>query len=544
MPKEGRVSGASVRIADFFARTAGAQPGLLRHAPRDLARYVSIGSMIASVATLASISAFIALQALAEINTLPAVVVSLLWGILVLGIERTLVVTSTRRRSAKSTTLWAIPKLALGVVLGVSISVPLVLQIFNSEIESEVQISRLEAVQENRAQLGSEYDRRMSTLEEEESRLQSIVAGSAPVQVDDDPEVSRLRRQVEAAQSSLDDAESNVICELDGTCGSGSKGIGPAYREKVDLRDRRRSELQTLQRDLASAEAAAKQRIAANGQQRQEAAAADLARVRDQLASLRAEQDDALASSVGAEDANGRIIERLSALGRISQDQPVAGLAAWSLVLLFGSVALLPIGAKLASDLGPQSTYERLVRSVEEDALDTALRRQDAQHQLAIFEDQLQLQTQRDLIMKRAEVAAELPPSMLSPGRETLFASSPSVEPVRRWSPIGAATAGSLSILGSILGLVLNPGSFDALYVVPLTLGAASIFGSYIISDLRSRYLARMHRRLEAARIEFALRRPHRDELAVLADDRETLRRTGDNALCAQFAELIEAATK
>ncbi|OXM51630.1 hypothetical protein [Amycolatopsis alba] len=73
-------------------------------------------------------------------------------------------------------------------------------------------------------------------LREERAELKALLEQKPP-NPEADAEAVRLTRQVTETSDELRRAEQQVLCELDGTCGTGVRGRGLAYYMKVEYRD-------------------------------------------------------------------------------------------------------------------------------------------------------------------------------------------------------------------------------------------------------------------------------------------------------------------
>jgi hypothetical protein len=79
-----------------------------------------------------------------------------------------------------------------------------------------------------------EHDLRQ--LRDERADLQSVLDRPSP-DAAEDAEAARLERQVTVTEDELRRADHEMLCELDGTCGTKVPGPGLAYQEKAEYRD-------------------------------------------------------------------------------------------------------------------------------------------------------------------------------------------------------------------------------------------------------------------------------------------------------------------
>ena len=292
-----------------------------------------------------------------------------LWGLLILNLDRMLVVSMVRRPGIWPNIATAVPRVILALLIGTVISLPLVLRIFEPEINAELQVMRNEAL--GAAQTRIQQNPRFAEipqLEAEEKRLQGIVSGQTPEDVTDDPDVKKIQDQLTAKEAEFRQAENDIICENDGTCGTGKVGRGPSYREKLDRKNRLEGERNALQSQLNVAQDAARRRLQSGSQQAQGAAKTELDRVQKDLDARRAEQAFETDKSRAAEVQDDGLLARIEALDRLSTGRPTMWLAHLTLILMFVCIELLPVLAKMMSVTGPKSRYEELVEMRDADA--------------------------------------------------------------------------------------------------------------------------------------------------------------------------------
>ncbi len=362
------------RQRNWLTRLAGADEEILSRAPADRPKFVSMGAVLIGTAAVAATSAAFAMNTAVKLTPVPAILVGLLWGLVILNLDRMLVVSMPTTAGVRRTLVTAIPRVALAAVIGAIISMPLVLRIFEYEINAELEKMRAESL--SAAQVALNNDVRFAAipqLEQEESRLIGLASGQSRGDVADDPEVKRLREAVAAKEKEFTDTENALICERGGaTCGSGVPGAGPIYDELVTKLNRLRGERDQLRVDLTAATTAAQQRVDSASQQQVQVAQGDLKRVQDQLATLRADKKAAEDDVKAAEQANEGLLVRLEALDRISRGNWMMLAAHGALFLLFLSIEVLPVLMKVLSAAGPPSLYDQLLAKRDADALASA----------------------------------------------------------------------------------------------------------------------------------------------------------------------------
>ncbi len=352
---------------------SGANPQILARCPTDQAKYVGIGSAVLTTSLMAAASCAFALHMGLRLSVASCLLVGGAWGLAIMGLDRWLVSSVQRRDRWYQNLVIAFPRLALAVLIGLVISTPLVLRIFEPEIQAElVNIHRERADQFDRAMQNDERARQINDLRARQAQLQATVAsGGVVTDVSKDPEVARLQPQVDAARTKYNDAEEAVVCEKEGRpgCGSGKAGAGIAYNEKVVIRDNAKADLDNLQRQLDAAVSAAKANQSASRASTLANAQSELGTVTTQLDSLeKARAADTTAFNAENTDDTGMLI-RIEALDRLTAKRPALARAHLLLLLFITSIECLPILVKFLMSLGPPTLYERAVEIEERNRL-------------------------------------------------------------------------------------------------------------------------------------------------------------------------------
>ncbi|WBB80600.1 DUF4407 domain-containing protein [Micromonospora sp. WMMD882] len=370
-----------MRVGHLPAWLGGGQRDVLAVAPGDATRYGAMGAVLIGTASVAALSAAFALHTAVRLPMPAALAVGVLWGLLVLSLDRMLVVTMARQAGFWRNLAAALPRLALALVIGAVVSAPLVLRIFEPEIDSELQVMHAEHVIDNQRTLDAQYAD-IPVTQQKVAELQAVVNGRGQPNVSDDPDVRAARATLAAAQRAYDDAARRAQCELDGSCGSGSAGRGPAWRAAKALADRASARLTTVRQETSRIEQATAERIDGDAATARAAAGRELATLLPGLTARVQERDAAQRRLTDVEQRNSGLLARLEALDRLTAGRPTLAVAHWALIALFASVELLPVVAKLLSAGGPPSLYEQLVTRREHDVLDDEQLRSDRRRQI------------------------------------------------------------------------------------------------------------------------------------------------------------------
>ncbi len=365
------------RSGDQLAVLAGARLDLLQVAPGARAKYVALGGVLLSTGGLAVLSAAFAVHMTLGAWWPVALLIGLGWGLVIVNLDRMLLVGMGHDRSWLRNVAMAVPRLGLALVLGTVISTPLTLQVFHREIEATMLTMQAEAAREFTAELDADVRyAQIPALRQQVADEQAVIASGGGTDPNADPRVVAAQADRDGKQAAYDAASAQSAqlaakaqCELDGTCGSGTAGVGDAYvsaataaGQQATVRDAAKAALDAADAALAqartSAERDAESADARSVAQAQSGLAGDQADLKRLTAARDAEQ-----AGFEAENAQSTgILARLEAMSRLSDDRPLVGTAHLMLFLLFLSVELLPVVMKVLLNFAEPAAYDRLVQ--------------------------------------------------------------------------------------------------------------------------------------------------------------------------------------
>jgi hypothetical protein len=452
------------RLGDGLAVLGGARADVLEAAPGARPRFVALGGVLLSTGGLAVVSMAFAVAMALGVWWPLALLVGLGWGAVVVNLDRMLLVGMAHDASLKRNLVLAVPRVGLALILGAVIATPLTLQVFSSEIDTEVKAMQMEAADAYRESL--ETDARFAGLAElrEEVALQESIVASGGVA---DPQLAVVHGDATAAQQAYDAAlatqrelEAKAQCELDGTCGTGDAGTGQAYVEARAAADAQAAVVASARSALDAATAAAS---AAEGRAAG-LASASLETDRAELSRLTAEQTRLqTAFDATVEDADG-ILARLEALDRLGDRNATLAAAQLMLSLLFMSIEILPVLMKLLLNFGPPSAYDELAAlrdsgdvQIEEMQKESRLTVAAAREEMLVMAEQERIDRQKAAIVARreaAEAAARAERAAAARAAERAAAApaaEPTAEGLRPWD------TGPMRLARTVLGARRRP---------------------------------------------------------------------------------------
>src|SRR3954471_15492730 len=134
------------KITRFFWFCSGAHIATLKKYPIEHNKYVGIGATIFFTALFASLSGGYAMYFVFSGNPLAvvfAILFGLLWGTAIFNMDRYIVSSINKEGSTNSQILQASPRILLAIMIGVVISRPLELKIFDKEIRQKLKTAYL-----------------------------------------------------------------------------------------------------------------------------------------------------------------------------------------------------------------------------------------------------------------------------------------------------------------------------------------------------------------------------------------------------------------
>lgn len=198
---------------NFLWWCAGAHQQLLKQFPSEHTKYAGLGGVLLATFVLAAISAGYAVHSVFG-NWLWTIGFAVIWGLIIFNFDRFLVSTMRKYGVSGKKQFWmALPRMALAILIGVTIARPLELKIFEKEIDVKMTENMHRKIQRNDSLLRIETTAQLATAEAERQRL-------------------TMRKL--SIQDTLHNLQSAYLQEADGTGGSGERGIKGLTRLKMD----------------------------------------------------------------------------------------------------------------------------------------------------------------------------------------------------------------------------------------------------------------------------------------------------------------------
>jgi hypothetical protein len=318
-------------ISRFFWFCSGVHLSTLQKHPTEQNKYVGIGATIFFTGLFAALSGGYAMYFVFKGDNAAVVFAlffGLLWGLAIFNMDRYIVSTINKNASVGKQILQATPRILLAIMIGIVISRPLELKIFDKEIKERLKVSYLNnqraKIDTLNKSFGNKYNIELAKLQESKNERDSMASGI---------KVERQKLNFEIF--------GNKTTET-----SGVMGYGPyAKRKEAELRDRE-ARLDTLTEDVRRMERFIDNRKQFDGLMTEKL--------------YTSKQLDSLASIAGFADRNwalGQLSFNTNGTRDTNTERAITFIG-----LLFVFFECLPVLVKLMSSRGP---YDKSVENIE-----------------------------------------------------------------------------------------------------------------------------------------------------------------------------------
>ena len=360
---------------------SGADEEILRYVPSERTRFESLGWAILITSFMAMISMWFALSSALSINGILAIPVAVFWGLVIMGIDRWLITSMPVDGSRKFA--MAVPRVLLAILLGTLISTPLVLRIFQSEIDAQMAVMQ----QTNyssflSAQQASQVNQQVTTYNNELQQLDTVInsRGAQTGNNAADPQLVAYNKQLTQLQSQLshwttlkNQYYNAYICQLYGGPTCPKKGAGPAYKASFASYQQASQQVTSTQAQISHVQGEIQQRdqflsstSKSSQQQRYEEALNQRPLVQGEYNTAVQRKNQLQAAYYAQNQASHGILMRLEALSQLSSGNPTVAAARLLLFLLFLVIECLPVTVKLLQRPGQYEAALREAKKAEQ----------------------------------------------------------------------------------------------------------------------------------------------------------------------------------
>ena len=230
-------------INEFLWICAGANRKILRQCPTDYAKYAGTGGTILFTAIMAAISGGYAISfVFQEAPLFVPIGFGLIWGVMIFNLDRFMV--NTMYSDGKHSISWeeffgGLPRIILAIFLGIVISTPLEIRVFQDKIISQLAIDQ--------GKVGDDVRKAHDLLYQQRKEIEDQIA-TRNNQLTDlrSGRLDGVSGRVADKEKELKEAEIRLYNETNGTGVTKKQGYGPAAKQLQNQVDRLSRELATL----------------------------------------------------------------------------------------------------------------------------------------------------------------------------------------------------------------------------------------------------------------------------------------------------------
>jgi hypothetical protein len=404
-----------------MAWLGGGDQAVLDQVPQERARFVQMAGVLLTTSGIAVVSMIFALRDGVKAPLGAAVILGLLWGVVILNLDRFLVLSMGDTRHRVRLVLITLPRLALAVVLALVISTPIVLRIFASDINQQLFIMQQKASRQQAAlEAGSGEQQEANRVKAQINTDQGILNGHLPQTITSpqlqsaQAQVSQLQRQAQSDYQAEVTAREAWQCELVGqNCvgSSGKTGNGPRAQAKYLEYQQAAKTYTSVQNQLNAALATEKaaQHSFANDQstriqQIKAGARQALPGLQAHYQKLQADLQAAAASGRNVNNKNTGILAQLQALSAASGQSSSLQAARLAVLALFFLIEILPVTVKFLLNMGPLSAYEVVARLKEDELIDAASTHRIESRRMEETRSHVRVRVQADMRTKEEDL--------------------------------------------------------------------------------------------------------------------------------------------
>lgn len=302
---------------------SGGNLHILRKTPSEWNKFAGIGGIVLFTSIFATLSAGYAMFTIFDDIWISSGF-ALLWGLMIFNLDRYIVSSIKKTGSWWNQLLMSLPRLILAAFLGIIISKPLELKVFEKEVNKQLNT----IIQRNKTQLQAEMNGR-------------ILQQSGPFETEKKQIQSRITAYQQAYDSAAVELEKEILGKQS-TLTSGKEGFGPNAKRKSELKEQRRLDLENYQKQM---------------QPRISYLDSEISKVYNNIETERNKTET-------FEDRFNGFAARLQALDELGKNSSIIGIAAAFIMGLFICLEIAPVLVKLISSVGP---YDYLLEKTEND---------------------------------------------------------------------------------------------------------------------------------------------------------------------------------
>ncbi len=307
----------------FLLICSGGNIHILRKTPSEWNKFAGIGGIVLFTAIFATLSAAYAMYTIFD-DLWASIGFGILWGLMIFNLDRYIVSSIKKTGTWWNQILMSIPRLILATFLGIIISKPLELKIFEKEVNKQLNT----IIQRNKTELQKQMNGR-------------ILQQSGPFETEKKQITDKIAQYQKSYDSAAVELEKEILGKQTGMT-SGKVGFGSNAKRKQELKEQRRQDLENYQKEIAP---------------RLEYLDKEISKVYTNLETERK-------STETFEDKFNGFAARIQALDELGKNSAIIATAAAFIMGLFICLEISPVLVKLISSVGP---YDYLLEKTEND---------------------------------------------------------------------------------------------------------------------------------------------------------------------------------
>lgn len=341
-------------LNEFFWICSGANRRILRQCPTDWAKYAGIGGTILFTALMASLSGGYAMYTVFRSERM-AILLGVFWGLLIFNLDRFIV--NTMYSDGKVTISWrefysGLPRVIMAIFLGVVISTPLELKIYEDGINNEIEALKREELKERTRRIDDEIAKLEKRREDIGYGSNGVSAGSGGL-VSEHGELGQQELQLENKLRKLQEqirAKDNELSNYSAKDTLKSRKCEEQLRTLRNERNRVSHEIKDIQYQMSTINTEYGKLVREADARRN----AEIAAVNERINELTKKRDNQESTDVKMinEELTG-FQGRMRAFNRMKAEDPSTRIAALFIALLFIIIETAPTFFKMMIASGP-----------------------------------------------------------------------------------------------------------------------------------------------------------------------------------------------
>ncbi|MDR2453754.1 MAG: DUF4407 domain-containing protein [Bifidobacteriaceae bacterium] len=334
--------------ARALARLGGMRSDLIDDLPQSRGAYINTAAAMLAVGALATASMAYALKSTRVAPAWAAVVAGLGWGAVIVIVDRVLVTSMGRHprggwRNVAGATANFLLRLAMALVIGAVVSMPLVLKIYQPEVTAQVQAD----IAEQRTAAARKLDADFARIPELEAQAAALGEQLDALPFYDPAEVNPAYAEAlaarDAAVAACEAANGEAAGEAAGSSGTRRSGYGDEWARLSGVAGEKCAASTHAERVFAEIAAATESQYQEATGAAKARAEAELGRLGAELDLLRADRAAEEAKLDAAVNASDGLAARLQGLDNLARAHPGVWWARLGLMVMIMLVEVMPV---------------------------------------------------------------------------------------------------------------------------------------------------------------------------------------------------------